>query len=85
MRATSTQNAAKPSSASRADFDGFSDDVLMNERETAEVCGFSPLTLKHWRLTASGKGPAAIRVHSSVRYRAGTVRQWLRTKAAEER
>jgi hypothetical protein len=83
--ARSIQSVARRSRASRAEFDGYSDDVLMNEREAGPVCGFSPLTLKHWRLTGSGKGPAAIKVHGSVRYRAGTIRQWLRAKAAEEK
>jgi hypothetical protein len=81
--ARSTQSGARRSKPSRAEFDAYSDDVLMNEREAAEVCGFSPLTLKHWRLTRRGKGPAAVRVYGSVRYRAGTIRQWLRATAAE--
>jgi hypothetical protein len=69
--AGATQSYGKHSRPSRAEFDGYSNDVLMNEREAAQVCGFSTLTLKHWRLTGSGKGPAAIKVYGSVRYRAG--------------
>jgi hypothetical protein len=62
---------------------GFSDDLLLTEPETAEICGFSHHTLKRWRLQELDRGPAALHIHGSVRYRAATVRDWLRAHASE--
>jgi predicted DNA-binding transcriptional regulator AlpA len=62
---------------------GFNDDLLLTEPETAEICGLSHHTLKRWRLQEPGKGPAAMHVHRCVRYRAATVRDWIRAHASE--
>jgi predicted DNA-binding transcriptional regulator AlpA len=67
----------------RASAAGFNDDILLTEGEAAEVCGFSRHTFKRWRLQELDRGPAALHIHGSVRYRAATVRDWLRARASE--
>jgi hypothetical protein len=66
-------------SSARERFDKLSGGVLLTEGETSEVTGFSPHTLKAWRLKGEGKGPPSLKVPGTdaVRYRAGTLQQWL--------
>ena len=65
----------------RVSFATFSDDIFLTEREAGQVLGFSPWTLRNWRLKEPGKGPRPTLVpsiiKSAVRYRAGDIREWL--------
>jgi hypothetical protein len=65
----------------RVSFATFSDDIFLTEREAGQVLGFSPWTLRTWRLKEPGKGPrpTLIRsvIKSAVRCRAGDIREWL--------
>jgi hypothetical protein len=67
-----------------ADFDRISDDVFLTEKETAQVAGFSPMTLRNWRIAGEDRGPKVTIVHRSIRYRAGYLREWLRGLAGVE-
>jgi predicted DNA-binding transcriptional regulator AlpA len=64
-------------------FATFSDDIFLTEREAGQVLGFSPWTLRTWRLKEPGKGPRPTLVRSinksAVRYRVGDIREWLNT------
>jgi hypothetical protein len=64
----------------RAEFDSYADSVLLTEVEAAAPAGFSPHTLKFWRLNASPekptKGPQPVFLHGMVRYTAGEIRRW---------
>jgi hypothetical protein len=64
----------------RVSFATFSDDIFLTEREASQVLGFSPWTLRTWRLKEPGKGPQPTLVRSviksAVRYRAGDIRAW---------
>lgn len=50
-------------------------DALLTEREAAVVLGVKPKTLANWR--GQGKGPAYVKLGRPVRYRAGTLTEWL--------
>jgi hypothetical protein len=74
------RNAARARENAVAEqFDRLADSVLLTEPETARVVGYSPNTLKFWRVQGKNKGPPAIRMPGtvSVRYRVGAVRAWL--------
>jgi hypothetical protein len=60
-------------------FDRLADSVLLTEPETARVVGYSPNTLKFWRVQGKNKGPPAVKMsmNGSARYRVGAVRAWL--------
>ena len=60
-------------------FDRLADSVLLTEPETARVVGYSPGTLKFWRVHGKNKGPPAMKMPGTdcVRYRVGAVRVWL--------
>jgi hypothetical protein len=60
----------------RSEFDSYADTILLNEPEAGAVTGFSPHTLKHWRLTGSTKGPQPTYLLDRVRYTAGELRRW---------
>jgi hypothetical protein len=60
----------------RSEFDAYGDSILLNETEAAAVAGFSPNTLKSWRLSGSDKGPAPTYLNGMVRYRVGNIRRW---------
>jgi predicted DNA-binding transcriptional regulator AlpA len=48
---------------------------LLNEKQVAELSGFSPRTLQTWRLR--GGGPKFLKLGSCVRYSRGDVVAWL--------
>jgi predicted DNA-binding transcriptional regulator AlpA len=55
------------------------DDVVLDDKQTAKLCGFSVSTLRRQR--AKGEGPAVIRL--SVRRHGstfGAVRKWLASR-----
>jgi hypothetical protein len=58
-------------------FGALADDILLTEVETAQIVGFSPHTLKSWRLSGSAKAPPATKVYGAIRYRVGGLRRWL--------
>jgi hypothetical protein len=60
-------------------FDRLADSVLLTEPETARVVGYSPGTLKFWRVHGKNKGPPAMKLsmNGCVRYRVAAVRAWL--------
>jgi hypothetical protein len=77
-RKSKTKIEAKTgASAVRERFGALANDILLTEVETAQIVGFSPNTLKSWRLSGSTKGPPATKVYGAVRYRAGSLRGWL--------
>lgn len=57
------------------------DDVLIDGRQLAEWLGLSPRTLEIWRWR--GGGPAYVKIGKAVRYRKGTVRQWMASREYE--
>lgn len=86
MKSAPTAARAKPVHGGghvdiRSAFAAFSDDIFLTEREAGHVLGFSPWTLRNWRLKEPGKGPRPTFVRSviksAVRYRAGDIRAWL--------
>jgi predicted DNA-binding transcriptional regulator AlpA len=70
------ESRAAAASRARSEFDNYSDSILLTEPEAAAVTGFSPHTLKFWRLTGSTKGPHPTYLHGAVRYQAGEIRRW---------
>jgi hypothetical protein len=64
----------------RAEFDSYADSVLLTEVEASAPTGFSPFTLKYWRLNATPekptKGPTPIYMFGTVKYTAGEIRRW---------
>ena len=64
----------------RAEFDTYSDSILLTEIEAAGPTGFSHNTLKFWRVNASeekpSKGPTPVFLYGQVRYSAGEIRRW---------
>jgi hypothetical protein len=51
------ESKAAATRRTRSEFDNYSDSILRSEPEATAVTGFSPHTLKFWRLTRSAKGP----------------------------
>jgi predicted DNA-binding transcriptional regulator AlpA len=70
------ESKAAATRRTRSEFDNYSDSILLSEPEAAAVTGFSPHTLKFWRLTRSPKGPRPTYLHGMVRYQAGEIRRW---------
>jgi predicted DNA-binding transcriptional regulator AlpA len=67
-------------------FDSLSEDILLDTHQTGAVLGVSVAALKVWRQAAQHggplRGPKPLIVGGSlVRYRAGDIREWLRTLA----
>jgi hypothetical protein len=61
-------------------FDKLSDSVILTEPEVAQIVGYTPNTLKHWRLRGvEDKAPPSVRMPGSdaIRYRVADVRRWL--------
>jgi len=50
---------------------------LLTTEQLAADLGIHPVTLAQWRLV-DGKGPAYVKVGSSVRYRRSDIDEWLR-------
>jgi hypothetical protein len=69
----------------RAEFDSYSDSVALTEIETGAVTGFSPHTLKFWRLNATEekptKGPKPVYMFGMVKYTVGEIRRWRKDEA----
>jgi hypothetical protein len=61
----------------RAEFDDWSPSILLSEPEAAAITGFSPHTLKGWRLSKSPKGPQPIYRYEKVFYSVAEIRRWL--------
>ncbi|HOJ60382.1 MAG TPA: helix-turn-helix domain-containing protein [bacterium] len=57
------------------------DNLLIDGRQLAEWLGLSPRTLEIWRWR--GGGPAYVKIGKAVRYRKGTVRQWMASREYE--
>jgi excisionase family DNA binding protein len=53
---------------------------FLKDTEAAAVLGISVATLRRWRLL--GKGPRAIKLGSSVRYRRADLEEWISTQPA---
>jgi hypothetical protein len=70
------ESRAVATSRARSEFDNYSNSILLTEPEAGAVTGFSPHTLKFWRLTGSTKGPHPTYLHGTVRYQAGEIRRW---------
>jgi hypothetical protein len=60
----------------RCEFDDYADSVMLSETEAGDAVGFSPNTLKAWRLNNPDKAPQWVKVHGSVRYLVGELRKW---------
>jgi hypothetical protein len=60
----------------RAIFGELADDVALDDRQSAAVCGVSVATWKRWRRLK--KGPPGISLNGLPRQRVGDLRQWLR-------
>lgn len=56
------------------------DDVLLNEREVADMLGLSHRTLQTWRCL--GVGPAVVRLGRRRLYRAGDLRRFIADNTA---
>lgn len=63
----------------RAIFGELADDVALDDRQSAAVCGVSVPTWKRWRRLK--KGPPVISLNGLPRQRVGDIRQWLRGTA----
>lgn len=52
------------------------DMCLLNEREAANLLGFSSKALQAWRIT--GRGPKFVRISArAIRYRRADLSQWI--------
>ena len=51
------------------------DNLLLNTKETADLCGLKPETLRQMRMV--GTGPSFLKVGRLVRYRPETVAAWV--------
>lgn len=61
--------------------DALPDHALIDERTVAALSAHAVKTVQRWRV--SGDGPAFVRVAGrSVRYRIGTVREWLASRTS---
>ena len=58
-------------------------DALLTEREAAELIGFSERTLQSWRYAKIG--PPVVVVGRSVRYRRGTLLDWVKENTCNTR
>jgi hypothetical protein len=77
------ESKAAAARRARVEFDGYCDSIGLTENETGAVTGFSPNTLKGWRLAGSTKGPVPTYMHGMVRYTAGEIRRWRTAQAHE--
>jgi hypothetical protein len=71
-------------------FDRLSNDVLLDANQTSAIIGVSKATLKLWRQKFQNgeelRGPQPLIVGGAlVRYRSGSVRDWLRNLATQHR
>jgi len=57
------------------------DDLLIDGRELAKWLGLSPRTIEIWRWR--GGGPKYTKTGRYVRYRKGTVREWMANREYE--
>jgi predicted DNA-binding transcriptional regulator AlpA len=51
--------------------------LLLSERDTARLLGFSPKTLRKARSTGLGDFPPAMKINRSVRYRRESILEWI--------
>jgi predicted DNA-binding transcriptional regulator AlpA len=50
---------------------------LLNERQVADSCSISVLTLRKWR--SEGRGPRYVKIGALVRYRPEDVEVWIQS------
>jgi predicted DNA-binding transcriptional regulator AlpA len=55
-------------------------EILLNEREVANITGMSVASLRRWRLL--GQGPRYIKIGAAVRYKPGDLTAWLESRPA---
>ncbi len=53
---------------------------LLNERQVADSCSISVLTLRKWR--SEGRGPRYVKIGPLVRYRPEDVDAWIQSHEA---
>jgi predicted DNA-binding transcriptional regulator AlpA len=53
---------------------------LLNERQVADSCAISVLTLRKWR--TEGRGPRYVKIGTLVRYRPEDVDAWIESHEA---
>jgi predicted DNA-binding transcriptional regulator AlpA len=51
--------------------------LLLSERDTARLIGFSSKTLRKARSTGVGDFPPAMKINRSVRYRRESILEWI--------
>ena len=54
---------------------------LLNERQVADSCALSVLTLRKWR--TEGRGPRYVKIGTLVRYRPEDVEAWIESHEAQ--
>jgi predicted DNA-binding transcriptional regulator AlpA len=54
---------------------------LLNERQVADSCAISVLTLRKWR--TEGRGPRYVKIGTLVRYRPEDVDAWIESHEAQ--
>jgi predicted DNA-binding transcriptional regulator AlpA len=54
---------------------------LLNERQVADSCSISVLTLRKWR--SEGRGPRYVKIGALVRYRPEDVDAWIQSHASQ--
>jgi predicted DNA-binding transcriptional regulator AlpA len=54
---------------------------LLNERQVADSCAISVLTLRKWR--GEGRGPRYVKIGALVRYRPEDVDAWIQSHESQ--
>ncbi|GIU75777.1 MAG: hypothetical protein KatS3mg004_2864 [Bryobacteraceae bacterium] len=54
---------------------------LLNERQVADSCAISVLTLRKWR--GEGRGPRYVKIGTLVRYRPEDVDAWIQSHESQ--
>ncbi|GIW56733.1 MAG: hypothetical protein KatS3mg082_3137 [Nitrospiraceae bacterium] len=55
---------------------------LLNERQVADSCAISVLTLRKWR--GEGRGPRYVKIGTLVRYRPEEVDAWIESHESQQ-